>query len=107
MRWKEIISEKLTQALPLRARVDSKIQKAAPLIPAASPVDPLASIVQQVGPMVGAAAQQSAQQAVAMDDQEDEKRIADLLSKKSQAPQESMTDRSRGRELIKKKYLDK
>ncbi len=103
MRWKEIISEKLTQAMPLRARVDSRIQKAAPLIPAAAPVDPLASVVQQIRPMIPAAAQQ----AIAMDNEEDERMVADLLARRSQEPQESLTDKARGRDIVKKKYLDK
>lgn len=102
MRWREIVSEKLQQALPVRARPDSKIQKAAPLIPAHPPVDPLASIVQQVSPMVGAAAQQ----AVALDNQE-EQAIAAALAQKQQGTQESMKDRDRARDIIKKKHAVK
>jgi hypothetical protein len=100
MRWQEIISEKLQQALPIRARTDSKLSKASPLIPAHSPIDPLASIIQQVAPMVG----QAAQHAVALDDQEEEQVIAQILAQKSQGTQESMKDRESAKEIIKKKY---
>lgn len=100
MRWKEIISEKLTQALPLRARPDAGIKKAAPLIPANPPVDPLASIVQQVAPMMG----QAAHQAVALDDQEEEQVIANMLAQKQQ---ESFKDKDAARQEIKRKYSTK
>lgn len=100
MRWRELISEKLQQALPIRARTDSKVQKATPLIPAHPPVDPLASIMQQMGPLAG----QAAQHAVALDDQEEEQVIAQILAQKSQGTQESMKDRERAKAVIKKKY---
>jgi hypothetical protein len=79
MRWNEIISEKFRQALPVRARADSNIKKASPLIPAQAPIDPLASIMQQV-----AGAKQPAR-----------------------GTQESMKDREKARDIIKKKYAAK
>lgn len=97
MRWREIVSERLTQALPLRARPDSKIQKAAPLIPANPPIDPLASVVQQIAPMIPAAAQH----AVDLDDQEEEQVIANMLAQKQQ---ESFKDKNAARQEIKRKY---
>jgi len=100
MRWREIISEKLQQALPVRARPDAGMRKASPLIPAHPPIDPLASVVQQMTPMVG----QAAQQAVALDDQEEEQVIAQILAQKDQTAQESMKDRERAKEAFKQKY---
>jgi hypothetical protein len=91
MRWNEIISEKFRQALPVRARADSNIKKASPLIPAQAPIDPLASIMQQV-----AGAKQPAQ---------DPQAVAAALQQ--QGTQESMKDREKARDIIKKKYAAK
>lgn len=76
MRWNEIaINEKLKHAMPLRARADSHLKKALPLIttPAAQldPAQALAQAVPQIYQASAAASQQAAQQAVALDDAEE------------------------------------
>jgi hypothetical protein len=47
---------------------------------------------------------QAAQQAVALDDQEEEQVIAQILAQKDQTAQESMKDRERAKEAFKQKY---
>jgi len=103
MRWGEIISEKFQKASPIRVSTTSKIEKAQPLIPAHPPIDPLASIIQQITPAIG----QAAQTAVELDDQEEEQVIAQILSQKNQSTEESMKDKKTARDIIKKKYTGK
>lgn len=81
MRWNEIVNEKLKQALPIRARPDSSgVKKAAPLIPGTPPpIDPgtaIAMALPNIAQAVAGGSQLAAQQAVALDDAEEEQMAA-------------------------------
>lgn len=105
MRWKEIVNEKLIQALPLRANPGSSIKKASPLIPAAQPpLDPgtaLAMSLPNIAQAVANGSQLAAQQAVTLDDAEEEK-MAAMAQATSQ--KESMMDKEKARREIKRKF---
>ena len=108
MRWREIVSEKLQQALPLYARTGSGIQKATPLIPALPrQPDPVTALAQGIQPVVGAVVQQ----AIAQDDAE-EQRMSQALQQQQAKQTETIDsikskanfDKDKARKMIKQKY---
>jgi hypothetical protein len=77
MRFRELVSEKLVHAMPLSARAgQGTVKKADPLIPAPpltpDPVMAIAQAVPQLAQAVAGGSQMAAQQAVALDDAEEQ-----------------------------------
>jgi hypothetical protein len=108
MRWHEIVSERLKQALPLYARQDSGIKKATPLIPAVPrQPDPVTALAQGIQPVVG----QVVQQAIAQDDAEEQRMATALQQRQAQQSEQidsvksrANTDKHTARKLIKQSY---
>lgn len=90
MRFHEIISEKLVHALPLKDRppTDNKFKKAMPLVPSVMPPpDPgtaIAMSLPQIAQAVAGGSQMAAQQAVAIDDAEEQQTQAALAAQEYQ-----------------------
>jgi len=109
MRWREIIGERLRQAMPLYARQSSMIKKATPLIPAVPrQQDPITTLAQGIQPIVG----QVVQQAIAQDDAE-EQRVLQAVQNQAQAQQsetiddvksKAKSDKHTARKMIKQQY---
>lgn len=110
MRWREIVSERLRQAMPLYARQSSVVKKALPLIPAVPrQPDPITALAQGLQPVVG----QVVQQAIAQDDAEEQQMMQAVQQQQAQAQKtetiddlksKAKTDKNTARKMIKQQH---